>query len=188
LGGVQAINFSGDPRTDAATQLNQVELAGVSNTANATASCWSEVIIADEDTRGMSLWSLPPAAAGNTQGWTPNTLANINKTTINDATVISTSSNNTLSEWTTATSAPSGAWAVKAIVQEARVSVGGTGPQHFDWVVRTAGTDFTAGASVAPSGTLSNFSNMWATNPNTSSAWAISDIATGFNLGIKSLA
>jgi hypothetical protein len=29
---------------------------------------------------------------------------------------------------------------------------------------------------------------MWATNPNTSAAWVIGDIASGFNLGIKSLA
>jgi hypothetical protein len=183
---VLAATFSGDTTTDSNTTLNQMELADWSTSFN---SDWSEVIAADVDTRAMNLWSLSPQAAGNTQSWTPNTLANISKTTINDATLISTASNNALSEWTTPTSPPAGTWDVKAIVQEARVSVGATGPQHFDWVVRTGGSDFTAGLSLAPSNTLSNFGNqIWATNPNTSGAWAIGDIASGFNLGIKSLA
>lgn len=189
INGTLVINYSGDPRTDSATQLNQAEFASVNNSGAATATTWAEIIIADEDTRGMALWSLNPQAAGNTQSWTPNTLANINKATINDATSISTSTNNALSEWTTPTAAPSGSWTVKAIVQEARVEVGVTGPQHFDWVARVAGTDYTAGLSLAPSTSFGNFNNrLWATNPATSAAWAITDIASGFNLGIKSLA
>ncbi len=189
--GAQVINFSGDPRTDAATQLNQVEFASFNNRASGSTigTFWSEIIVADEDTRGMALWTLAPQAAGNTQSWTPNTLANINETTINDATLISTTANNDLSQWTTPTSPPSGSWGVKAIAQDARVRVGTTGPQHFDWSLRTASTDYTAGTSNAPSTSFGNFNNqLWVTNPNTLGAWAITDIASGFNLGIKSLA
>jgi len=183
--GIQFINFSGDLRTDAATLLNRWELGGVYST-----QCWwSELVASDASTLSTRLWTLAPQAAGNTQGWTPNTLANINEATINDATLISTGANNTLSEWTTPTTAPGGTWSVRAIVQDARIQVGTTGPQHFDWVVRTASTDFTAGVSNAPGNTFSNFNNqLWATNPNTSAAWSITDIAAGFNLGIKSLA
>jgi len=185
--GVLGINFSGDPRTDAATQLNQIDLVAV--VAGGTTTNWSQIIAADADTRAMSVWTLAPLAAGNTQAWTPNTLANINDTVINDTTFISSSANNDISEWTTPVTAPAGAWTVKAIVQEARVQRGTTGPQHFDWIVRTASTDFTAGVSNAPATSFGNFNNqLWATNPNTSSAWLITDIAAGFNLGIKSLA
>jgi hypothetical protein len=188
LDGALVINFSGDPRTDAATQLNQVDFGSPCPTST-VAGGWSEVIIADEDTRGMSLWTLAPQAAGNTQSWTPNTVGNINEVTTSDTTLISTASNNALSQWTTPTSAPSGNWGVKAIVQEARVRIGTTGPQHFDWSLRTASTDYTAGISNAPITGFSNFKNQqWTTNPNTSGAWAITDIASGFNLGIKSLA
>lgn len=188
LDGTLVINYVGDPRTDAATQLNQVDL-GCPSPVFTVAGGWSELIIADEDTRGMGLWTLVPQAAGNTQSWTPNTLANINERAIDDTTLISTSNNNDLSEWTTPTSAPTGQWDVKAIVQEARVRVGVTGPQHFDWVTRTGGADFTAGVSNAPSTAFANFNNqIWATNPNTAAPWAISNIASGFNLGIKSLA
>lgn len=184
INSVQVVTFSGDVTTNSATTLNQVEVANPS-TSN---FYWSEVIVADEDTRSMGLWTLAPQAAGNTQSWTPNTLANINENTINDATFISSSSNNDLSEWTTPTSAPTGTWAVKVIVQEARVQVGATGPQHFDWLTRTGGSDFTAGASQSPSNAFGNFAHIWTTNPNTTTAWAIGDIASGFNLGIKSLA
>jgi hypothetical protein len=117
-------------------------------------------------------------------------LANIHKTAINDATFISDGNNNDLSQWTTPTSAPTGSWGVKAIVQEARVRVGATGPQHFDWSVRTASTDYSAGVSNAPTTGFSNFNNqIWATNPNTSAAWTLANITGGgLNLGIKSLA
>ncbi len=185
IDGSQVGTFSGDPRTDAATTLNQVDFSSLQ-----TGNVWhSEIIVGDEDTRGMALWTIAPVAAGNTQSWTPNTVGNINDQTINDATLVSTTNNNDLSQWTTPVSAPSGSWGVKAIVQEARVRVGTTGPQHFDWSLRTASTDYTAGTSNAPSTSFGNFNNQrWATNPNTSGSWSITDIASGFNLGIKSLA
>jgi hypothetical protein len=186
IDGTLVADFSGDVTTDSATSLAQVEFASPNTTNNVV---FSEYIMADGDTRGMAYYNLNPVAAGNTQGWTPNTVGNINETTLSDATIVSTSTNNTLSEWTTPTSLPSGSWAVRAVTQSARVQIGTTGPQHFDWVVRTIdGTDNLAGASVAPSTSFSNFAKIWNTNPQTATAWATSDIASGFNLGIKSLA
>ncbi len=192
-GGVSVMAFTGASIcTDSATTLNQVEFgslngSGAGNITNAGTG-WSEMIIADQDTRGMGLWTLTPNAAGNTQSWTPNTVANVNKAVINDATNVSTSSNNALSEWTTPTSPPSGSWNVLAVVQEARVLRGTSGPQNFEWLTRTIdGTDHTTG-SVNPSTSFANFSNqLWATNPFTGVPWVISDISSGFNLGIESL-
>lgn len=190
LGGALAATFSGDPRTDAATQLDQIDLATVCNGLNGNA--WSEVVVADTDTRSVCLWTLAPAAAGNTQSWTPNTVGNINKTAINDASFISTSSNNALSEWTTgaAPSAPAGTYNVLAVVQEARVETSVSGPQHFDWLVRTGNTDNLAGNRKAPPLSFATFGNqIWQTNPQTGVAWTMADLtATGFNLGIESQA
>jgi hypothetical protein len=187
--GTQILTYSGSLETDSATQLNQVDFASLNNAIdNTAASNWSEVIVADADTRGLSLWTLPPQAAGNTQAWTPNTVGDVNKTLINDTTFVSSSNVGDISEWTTPTSAPSGVWNVLAIVQEARVRVGASGPQHFDWIARTAATDYLFGASNAPGSSFGNFNNaIWATNPNTSAAWQITDIGSGFNLGVKSL-
>jgi hypothetical protein len=194
--GVQVINYSGNPCTDSATSLNQVALGvlGATNGSNTScgnggdATCWSEIIVADGDTRGMALWTLAPQASGNTQSWTPNTVGDINPTSINDSNFIATTTTGALSEWTTPTSPPSGAWNVLAVAQDARVSAGYTGPQHFEWLARTKdGSDHVTG-SVAPlDGSFSNYNGVWATNPYTSSAWSITDIAAGFNLGIESL-
>jgi hypothetical protein len=192
IGGTLAINYTGNLCTDAATSLNQLELAAISNNASGCnggngGGCWSEVIVSDSDTRGMALWTLSPQASGNTQSWTPNTVGNINPVTINDANSISTGSTSALSEWTTPTTFPSGTWNVLAVVQEARALVGTTGPLHFEWLVRVNSTNNVTG-SVAPSTSFGNFNNqIWSTNPNTSSAWAVGDIVAGFNLGIESL-
>jgi hypothetical protein len=172
--------------TDSATALGQLFLGFMLNTT--FSGGWSECIVQSTTTQGMSLWTLVPAAAGNTQSWTPNTVADINKTTINDSTFISTTGTAALSEWTTNTTVPPGVWSVAAVVEEGRLSVGTTGPQHFEWLIRTAdGSDHTTG-TIAPTNSFSNFTQQWLTNPHTGSAWATGDITTGFNIGVESLA
>jgi hypothetical protein len=170
--------------TDSATALANayVSNCGTGNTVN-----WSELLVMDSSTLGAGVWTLTPQAPGNTQSWTPNTLANINKTAISDTTYVSTTAVNALSEWTTPITPPGGTWLVPAIVQEARVSVGATGPLHLEWLCRTIdGTDHVSG-SVAPTTSFANYTGLWPTNPHSGSAWLIGDIATGFNLGIESL-
>lgn len=199
IDGTSVISYSGNPCTDSATTLNQVEFASLTNGANggnncgsgggeSAGTCWSEFIIADSSTLGMGLWTLAPQAAGNTQSWTPNTVGDVNPTTINDSNFVSTGSNNALSEWTTPTSAPSGTWNVLAIVQEARVLASTSGPSTAEWLMRTKdGTDHVTGSFTPPVASFGNFNNqIWTTNPNTSVGFVIGDIASGFNLGIES--
>lgn len=171
--------------TDSATTLAQADFAHFDAISEEGDLCyWSEVIIATISTLGMGLLTLPPVAAGNTQSWT-GVVADIDEVPINDANTITTTSDNELSEWTVSTTLPTGAWVIVAIVQEARVSVGTGGPQHFEWLVRTAdGTDHVTG-SVAPTGALVNYSNIWPTNPQTDVAWVAGDL---INAGIESLA
>jgi hypothetical protein len=198
IGGTLGINYSGNPCTDSATSLDQVDFASVNNETGTSAgncgggnggTCWSEIIIADGNTLGDVLQTLAPQAAGNTQSWTPNTVGDINPTSINNSNFIATGSSNSLSQWTIPTLA-TGQFNVLAVVQEAEISVGTTGPQHFEWLLRTKdGTNNVTG-SLGPTtvGAFQTFSNqIWATNPTTGVGWVPSDIATGFNLGIESL-
>ena len=69
----------------------------------------------------------------------------------------------------------------------ARALVGATGPQHFDFVTRTGGTDYTS-PDYAPTNSFSNIINyIQTTNPATSNPWAITDFqAAGFNIGEES--
>lgn len=181
-----------DVTTNSATTLAQLGLQGFTTNSSANAT-FSEIIVQDTSTIGCALISLVPQAAGNTQSWTPNTIGNINEIFTSDVSLISTASNNDLSEWTTiaASAFPGGTatWTLEAVVIEARIARGGSGPQHFDWVIRTTNAvDNLAGTSEAPSTVLGNLSHVFNTNPNTAGAWAIGDIASGFNIGIKSLA
>lgn len=193
---VQVLNVTGSSLcTNAATTLNQVDFASANNGSSAgacafasTNTCWSEIIVADEDTRGMVLHTAcAPAAAGNTQSWTPNTLANIAKTIINDTTLISTTTQPTLSQWTCTTSAPSGSWEVKGVALNARLEVGVTGPQTGTWSFRINGSDYTSG-TITPTNTFGSFSSLFTTSPATSSAWDLTGeiYKSGFNIGVKS--
>ncbi len=173
-----------DVTTNGATTLSGGYLGGISSAGNTR---WSEFLVMDSDTRGAGVWTLTPAAAGNTQSWTPNTVGNINEITTSDATFISTTSNNALSQWTTPTSPPAGTWLLLAVVEEARVEKGATGPTQFEWLVRTAdGSDHVA-STTALTTSFANYTHVWTQNPHTSAAWDISDITTGFNIGIESV-
>jgi hypothetical protein len=68
-----------------------------------------------------------------------------------------------------------------------RLLVGGSGPQHFDFVTRTGGNDYTS-SDFAPINSFSNFNNyIQSVNPATNNSWALSDLtATGFNIGLES--
>lgn len=181
---VEVGSYSGDVTTDSNTSVAQLDLCSIAGQIN-----WSEVLVSDSLTINAGVWALEPQATGNTQNWI-GVVGDIDKLTVNDTTFIADGGTGDLSGWTTPTSPPSGAWLVQSIVQEARAAVGLSGPQHFDWYVRTAdGSDHNPGVDNAPMTSFSNFPNyIWATNPHTSAAWAITDITTGFNLGVKSLA
>jgi hypothetical protein len=174
-----------DVTTNSVTALGQLILSSHSSSGG-NGSCWSEVIIQDTSTFGLGVQTLAPVAAGNTQSWTPNTVGNINPNTFNDATFVSASTNNSLQEWTLTTTNPTGSWSINAVVQEARFSAGATGPQHFEWLLRTIdGSDNVSGSVAPPIGTFGTFSNMWLTNPHTGAAWGSGEL---INAGIESLA
>lgn len=173
-----------DVTTDGVTTLGQVDYGCICTSFVGITEC----LVRDGATSTLyaSVLTLPPVAAGNTQSWLPNTVANINENTlVSDATLVATSSNNALSQWTVATALPFGQWTISSVVECARVSRGATGPQHFEWLVRTsAGTDHVTG-SVLPTTTFANYFNVWPQNPNTVAAWAAGEL---INSGIESLA
>ncbi len=169
-----------DVTTDGATTLNALELASV-----VTGGGWSEVLVRDASTLGAAVVTLPPVASGNTQSWTPNTVGNVNEAVLSDATTVTTTSANALQQWTVATTLPTGSWAISSVQQDARVSRGASGPQNFEWLVRTVdGTDHVTG-TVNPTTSLANYRNNWPVNPQTSGAWSAGDL---INAGIESLA
>ncbi len=172
---------------DGATTLNDVEFSGA---YSGQGGAWSEVIIATSDTRAMSRFSAYTVANGNSTGFSGTNICSAiwNATSYNDANFGYSGANNVLQECTIKNPIPAGSYSVVALVMSARALVGATGPQHFAFLTRTNGTDYTS-PDFAPLNSFSNIANYIQTvNPATGDPWAISDFeATGFNVGEETI-
>lgn len=181
IDGVQACDFIGDVTTNSLTAVNQFELAyaGISVT-----EYWSEIIVADSDTRNMNLVTLSPAANGTTMAWS-GTVSNVNGTSYNDTAALTTGTSNLIAEFTTGI-LPSGSFTIPAVVQSARVEIGTSGPQNFSYIVRpgNGSTDYSTNTT-APTTAFANYQAILLTNPATSAGWT-NDAISGIQYGIES--
>lgn len=188
--GTQVCTYTGNVTNgDGGTTINRVEFASPSTAFADAQGTWSEVIIATTDTRSKALLSLTPNGNGNAVQWTgTNPCTNIlPATTANDASYIQSGTNNQLEQCTVDSTFPAGTWRVDALVMGTRILKGATGPQHFQFLTRTGGADFTS-SDFNPTGAFSNIGNyIQETNPQTAAPWDVTDItAVGFNVGLKS--
>jgi len=184
VGGVNICSYTGNVTTDSATQINQFYL---SNGSAFHGTYWSEIIIADTDTRDMNLFTCFPSGAGTTQSWT-GAYTDVSPVTITDTAAITTTSTSAIGNFT-CPSLPSGAFTVPAVVQSARVQ-GATGSiTNFRFNSRPAGAgaDFDTTSDIAVTGIFQNYPNRIITlNPNTSTPWTTTTLGAGVNFGVKS--
>ena len=176
--------------TDSATSLSNVYFSSALNSGSA-GYYYSQVIIADSDTRGAGVWLMNSATAGNAQTWS-GTPASVNNPGINDASFISAATPGLIEEFKTGgITFPAGAFSVAAVVMSSR-ALGGSagGPTRIAYVTRVGSTDYVGGTWTPPVGSFGNNSNyIQATNPGTGLAWTPSDLtAATFNYGIESVA
>ncbi len=170
--------------TDSATSLSYFYLSNHSSSQN---TYWSEVIVADSDTRSAGLCLLNTSSAGNAQTWS-GTASNVNQAQINDAYYISAASAGLIEEFTAA-ALPVGTFSVAGLAMSSRAMVGVSGPQHVEFVVRTGGADYTVGLWSPPVGAFANTQFNLPLNPATGLAWTTADLAAaGFNYGVESAA
>jgi hypothetical protein len=184
--GVSMFTFSGDTTTDSVTSLSGCYIkcgcpvqAGL--TLNAILS-WSEFIVADVDTRSMSLQTLQPVANGNTHNFDTGTpaAANVNETTLNDATLDGSSSAGQIDQYTIG-SLVSGATII-AVGISARMAKGSSGPSKMDLGFRISGADYWS-SDISLNLAWTCQQNWWLTDPSTSASWA----ALPTNIGLKSV-
>jgi hypothetical protein len=184
---VQVCDFTGNVTNgDGATTLNQIEFSAVHAGDAFSLGDWSEVIVATTDTRGMSRFTANTTGNGNTTSFSGTNVCSAiwGAAAANDASYGFSGTNNAIHECTINSAVPAGTYSVLGLVMSARVLVGTTGPQHFDFVTRTGGTDYFS-PDFAPLNSFSNITNyIQTTNPATSNPWAVSDFsAVGFNVG-----
>jgi hypothetical protein len=180
LNGVLVFSYSGDVTTNSVTSLSYVRLGCPASSPFTT---WSECIVADTDTRSMSLQTLAPVANGNTHNFDTGSPAasNVNEITLNDATLDGSTTAGQIDEYTIP-AIVGGTLPIVAVGVSARMQCGTTGPQHADIVVRSGSTDYLS-SNMNLTLTWSDYQNWWMTDPNTSAPW----LALPVNIGIKSI-
>lgn len=179
-------SYSGDTQGFAATSImNNVLFAASGNSQ----TYLSQVIVADEDTRGMKLATLFPTGAGGLSDWT-GTFADVDEANYSDSDFISSGTANqgelfTMSDLSTA--AQNG-YLVKAVVQSARGAIGTSGPQNLQYYMYSNGT-------VSPSPNISGINNnlntlpqyIWPQDPSTPGLdWTIANV-NNLQTGFKSV-
>jgi len=164
-----AITYTGNVAVGGATSLDQVVLFGYNNWVRQ-----SEIIVANTDTRGLSLVTLSPNAAGDTNQWT-NTYTNVASVSINDAINVYDNTSGDLFE-AKFNSLPSGSFSIPAVIVATRSAQSGTGGlTSLSVGVKTNGSvSSPAAVSLLPAFNL--VSTLYSTNPVTTSAWTVSDI------------
>lgn len=181
IDGVLALTFTGDITTDAATVLNGFVLG-----ASLSRAYWSEVIVADTDTRSMSLATLAPVANGNADTFDVGGVSNVSEVVNDDATVNASGTNGQIQQYTVE-ALPSGTFGVVAVAVSARAECGLTGPVHLELGVRTGSSDFWS-SNFNLTTAMAGYQNIWTTNPDTTANWTTADLANaGFNIGLKSV-
>lgn len=173
VNGTIVIAFSGTVTISGLTNFDCVIVGG--NMVIATGMWYSEIIVADEDTRAMSLVTMAPNAAGTTDNWTGTVPGNINEITLDDATTVYTNVAGR-DEQANLIDLPSGAFGVRAVRIAARaMHTGGSVPTKVALGVNHSGT-IDAGTPQAVGTGFATIERIMATNPVTGSAWQQSDM------------
>jgi hypothetical protein len=193
--GVLLNSMSGDTSFISPDSVNEVWVYTTGGGSDPNTVAISEVQILDVSTLGRRLATLYLTGTGTTDAWTPSTGAT-SVATMDEAGsyadsdyASSPTANQIYTGVTSDLSTTAQQYAVDSIVIAYRALHGATGPQNLQGVVRTGGTNYPSGVSVASLTT--GFGYTWDafdTNPDTAGAWTPSDINTaGFETGAKSI-
>jgi hypothetical protein len=166
--GSLAIEYTGDPRPTGLTDLDIVTLFG--NVTYPLES--SEIIVASEDTRLMSLKTLAPNAAGDASEWT-GAYTDIDEETLSDEDTVYTASA-AVEFNANLTGMPAGTFICKGVKVAARAA-DGVGGLTFAVGVRTNSTT-DLGPPVTLEGAWETVEELYQTNPITANRFTPAEI------------
>lgn len=173
INGTLYIDFSGNPIVSSATTLDGFYMSTCSQSFDCN---WSEVIVATQDTRTLSLVTLAPNAAGSANAWT-GAYTDVDETTASDIDVMTSATANQVANLNT-TGMPTG-WSnltVTAVKVTASAARGSTGPSKLALGVRTNTTDSFPTATTLDTGFSTPVTTYYELNPVTSAAWTTTEI------------
>jgi len=185
--GTQIAEFVGDTLNSGYTSIDRVRFG--SNIGSRSSTDWgsliSQVVVADQDTRGMKVATLKVTGNGNSTGW-DNDYQNVDEALVySDSDVIISDAAGEVETYELGNHGLSD-YVVLALAVNARGLRGASGPQNIQLAVRIGGTDYFSG-NTGPGTTFGPLRNMWPLNPDTSAAWTLSELDS-LEAGVKSVA
>ena len=170
INGNLVVSYTGDLTVNGATNLDQ--MCFICTSTVFFRGYISELILADEDTRGMSLHTLTPNASGDTNDWT-NDYDSLNDIRINEFSVIHTDTMEddfqcNLSDMT------DGDFDIKAVKVSAKAS-DGLGSKGIQVGIKT-NSDIDLSSVQNLSSAWETKSNIWSINPITSQPFTVAEI------------
>lgn len=185
INGISVVRFDGDTTPVSNTQIDQVTFT--TGEANAEGITYSEIIIADEDTRGMKVVTLPPEAAGGTNtAWT-GAYTDVDETALNDTDVLSSNTTGQIEQiGFSAFSMPSNGWDVMAVVVGFRGKDDASGVQQVRASIRSGTTDYN-GTTQPMTTSFDGYYHVWTQDPDTGPAdWTIAGV-DALEYGVESI-
>jgi hypothetical protein len=187
--GILDIDYSGDTKPGADTQMDSMTIGSVS-----TSYCYAYVddIIVDTaawigDTRIQGVF---PEGAGSVTEWTPSTGANwecVNEVPPDDADYVSLNAID-LSDLYTMQNLAGAIASIKCVQIQARaVKEGAPTPQNLKLLCRTHDITYPSAAKAVPATIPKQLYNIWETNPNTTNPWTVQEVSD-MEAGFKSAA
>lgn len=169
---VPFLDYSGDVTSGGATSLTSFTVTTVNNNA-ARATYWSEMIVAERDTRTLSLRTHAPVATATGHEWL-GTQADVGEIAADEATMITTEEADKEAKFTVA-QLPAGNFAVRAFSVSAYAARGATGPSAIQLGVGSNGNDAFSSDKLLDTG-WTHASEIFETNPVTGNSWTINEI------------
>ena len=187
VGSVTDIDFTGDTKSGAETQFNQVRLGRDDAFSDAH---YDNFIMDDAAWIGdTKIQKILPTGAGNTTGWTPSAGNNwdcVDERPASDADYVSINANDQVDTYA-AGNMVGDIDTVKCVqVQSRTESDGAPTPTNLKLVVRSGATDYLSGDKSVPADPKS-LCNLWENNPADAAAWEEADV-NAMEIGIKSAA
>jgi len=145
---------------------------------------YSEVMVADEDTRGLRVATLVPDGNGGETSWTGDFNDILNR---GDGKAISSDTAAQRESWTlSAYNGPASPTAIRGVFTQMWAVAGSAGPTQIEPFLRIGGTNYDEGTPVVPDFSTPVIGE-WATNPDTTVAWVGADLAS-LEAGVESVA
>ena len=181
INGAQVGTYSGDITTDGITQLAGTYQGAASYSAGSYG--YSECILADGDTRDLSVVTCYASGAGSTDQWT-GAYTNVNTITVNDGVFDTTTTSGDVQLYTM-TGITTGNFDILTLVTNIRATQGAGLLTHIALAQEISGTQYATSAKNFPT-SFGPVQFIQELNPATGQLWTQSDVnAVGFQSGYK---